>query len=104
MDRLVAHLSVAGIPDQMPVVVKPVLGKRFQRRRACPQLIIHAGRNGFLGSVPNRGPPFVAKRAGQVDVTDRAVSQMLHGFQHAWVGSPLAAVLADSVVLLHCSH
>ena len=50
---LLADLTVTGVPNPMPVVVKPVLRKRLHRSRTCPQIIIHAGWNRFLGSVPN---------------------------------------------------
>src|SRR5207247_11106568 len=53
VDGLVADLTVTGVPNPMPVVVKPVLRKRLHRSRTCPQIIIHAGWNRFLGSVPN---------------------------------------------------
>src|SRR6266516_4896497 len=48
--------------------------------------------------------PVVAKRAGHVDIADRAITQMMNGFQHTGVRSRLAAVLANSVVLLYSTH
>src|SRR6266436_1415867 len=101
VDGLVADFAVPGVPDPMPVVVKAIARKRLQRCGAGPQVIIDAGRNGFRRGVPNRRPPLVANRAGHVDIADRAVTQMLDGFQHAGVRSRLAAVLANSVVLLY---
>src|SRR5260370_38929200 len=101
VDGLVADLPVACVPDPMPVVVEAITRKRLQRCGSGPQVIMDAGRNGFLRGVPDRWPPLVANRAGHVDVADRAVAQMLNGFQHAGVRARLAAVLADAVVLLY---
>ena len=88
----------------MPIVMKTIARKRLQRRGAGPQVIVNAGRDGFHCSAPNRCPPLVANRAGQVDLADRAVVQMLHGFEHPGIRSRLASVLANAVVLLHGTH
>src|SRR5260370_18592214 len=104
MDWLVADFTVAGVPDPMPIVVKAIARERIQWSGGGPQVIINAGRNGFHRSVPDRWPPFVAKRAGHVHIADRAVTQLLNGFQHSRVRSRLAAVLANSVVLLYGTH
>src|SRR6266404_6241373 len=88
----------------MPVVVKAVARKRLQGRGAGPQVVIHAGGNWFFGGVPDGWAPLVANRAGHVDVADCAVTQMPNGFQHAGVRTRLAAVLANSVVLLDGAH
>src|SRR3989442_11790777 len=100
VDGLVADFTVPGVPDPMPVVVKAITGKRFQRSGAGPQVIIDAGGNGFHLGGPDRCPPLVAKRAGHVYAADGAVAQMLNGFQHSRGRSRLAAVLADLVFIL----
>src|SRR5713101_7123034 len=104
VDGLVADFTVPGVPDPMPVVVKAITRKRLQRCGAGPQVIINASRNGFLRGVADRWTPLVAKRAGHVDIADRAITQMMNGFQHTGVRSRLAAVLANSVVLLYSTH
>ena len=104
VDGLIADLTVSGVPDPVPVVVKAILRKRLHRRGAGPQVIMHSGWNGFFGSVPDRWPPLVAKRAGHIHLADRAVTQLLNGFQHSRIRSRLAAVLANSVVLLYGTH
>src|SRR5207302_269430 len=88
----------------MPIELKAILSKWLQRSGAGPKVIINADRNGFDYRVPDRWPPLVAKRAGHVHVADRAVTQLLNGFQHSRVRSRLAAVLANSVVLLYGTH
>ncbi len=104
MDGLVADFTVPGVPDPMPVVVKAITRKRLQRCGTGPQVIINPGRNGFLRGVADRWTPLVAKRASHVDIADRAITQMMNGFQHTGVRSRLAAVLANSVVLLYSTH
>jgi len=104
VDGLVADFTVPGVPNPMPVVMKAITRKRLQRCRPGPQVIIHAGGNGLRRGVPDRGAPLVANRPRHVDIADRAVAQMPNRFQHARIRARLAAVLANSVVLLYRTH
>src|ERR671924_1706340 len=100
MDRLIANFTVSRVPNPMPFVVEPVLGKRLHRRRSCPQVVVHSGRNGFLRSVPNRWPPLVTNRARQIDVADRTVFQVANRLDHPGVRARLASMLTNPVVFL----
>src|SRR2546428_3075313 len=104
VDGLVADFTVPGVPDPMPVVVKAITRKRLQRCGTGPQVIINPGRNGFLRGVADRWTPPAATPASHVAIADRAITQMMNGFQHTGVRSRLAAVLANSVVLLYSTH
>ena len=101
MDGLIADFAVAGVPDPVPVVVKAIAREGFQRGGAGPEIVVNAGGDRLFRGVADGRPPLEAETASHVDVADGAVLQMLHGFQHAGVGSPLAAVLADAIVFFY---
>src|SRR6266403_2406068 len=104
MDGLIADLTVAGVPDPMPIVMKAIARKRLERRGAGPEVVINAGGNGFFRGTPDGRAPLVANRAGHVDIADRGVIQMPDGFEHAGVRARLAAMLANSIVLFYRAH
>src|SRR4029077_17771050 len=104
VNRLVADFTVPGVPDPMPVIVKPIARERLQRRRPGPQIVIHACRDSFLRGAPNRWPPLVANRTRHIDFANRPVAQVFSGVDHSGIRARLAAVLANSVVLLYRSH
>ena len=104
MDRLIAALTVARVPDPVPVVVETIFGEWLQRRRTGPQIVVHARGHGLWRRVTDGLPPLVAKRARQIDVAERSTLHLLNGLNHAGIRARLAAVLADAVVLLHRAH
>src|SRR5580700_4527500 len=104
MDGLIADFTVPGVPDPMPVVVKAIPRKGFEGRGPGPQVIVNSGRNSLRRGAADRWAPLVAKRPRHVDIADRAVTQMMNGFDHAGVGARLAAVLANAVVLFYGAH
>ena len=101
---LIADVTVAGIPDPMPVVVKSIAGEGLHRCGTGPQVVVDPGRHRFRLRMSNAGPPFVAECAGQIGIAYGAVVYPLDGFDHAGIGARLAPMLAYSVVLLHRPH
>src|SRR5262249_54055109 len=72
MDRLIADVAVPGLPDPVPVVVKPIPAERPSPRRAGPEVVVDADRNGLRRRPADRIPPFEAHGPGEIDVADGA--------------------------------
>ena len=100
VDALVADVSVAGVPNPMPVIVEAVLGEGLHGGGACPEVVVDASRHRLLFGVSDRVPPFVAKPAREVNVSNQAVPHLLHSFDNRLAGAAVRAVLHNPVVLL----
>src|ERR1700731_2604749 len=101
MDALVAEVTVACIPDPMPVVMKTVARERFQRRWPGPKVIVDSGRNWLGHCVADRVAPFEAQPACEIDFADHAsIVQSLDRFLNGGRRANLRAVLNDATVLL----
>src|SRR5262249_8218879 len=72
VDCLIADVTVAGVPDPVPVVVEAILGERLHRRGAGPEVVMDAGRNRLRSGPADRGAPLVAEAASHVDIADSA--------------------------------
>src|SRR5579859_5027798 len=104
MYSLIADVTIARIPNPMPVVVKSIACERLHRCWPGPEVVVAPGRHCFRLCMSNAGPPLVAKCAGQIGIAYGAVVHPLDGFDHAGIGARLAPMLADSVVPLHRAH
>ncbi len=100
VDALVADVSVPGIPNPMPVVMEAVLGEGLHGGGACPEVVVDPRGHRFLVGVSDGVPPFVAKPARKVDVSNQAVPHLLHSFDNRLAGAAVRAVLHNPVVLL----
>ena len=73
--------------------------ERVLRRRAEPQVVVHAGRHRLDRRAADGVAPLEAKAARHVDIADQAVAHLLHGFLQRRRRAALAALLHDAVVL-----
>src|SRR5690242_5458860 len=101
MDGLVPAFAVTGVPNPVPIVVEAIFGKGFHGSGAGPEVVMNAGGNRRGVSVADGAAPLVANGAGEVDIADGAVADMMDGFEHAGIGAGLAAVLADAIVFFY---
>jgi len=101
---LVAEVSIAGIPDPVPVVVKAVVRERLEWRRPGPQVVIDPARNRFHRRSPDRVASLEAQPARQVDAAERAVVKMPDRVDRGACGTELPAVLHDAAVLFSGTH
>src|ERR1019366_5067085 len=105
MDALIAEVAVAGVPNPMPVIVETVFRKGLQRCRTSPEIIIDAGRYGFLRHCSNRIAPLVAEAAREIDVTHHAITHFLNTFDDGSAIAAVGAVLHDTIVFFRgASH
>src|SRR5579862_542054 len=101
MNALVAEVSVACIPDPVPVVMKAIARKWFQRRRPSPEVVIDPGWNRLRRRVSNRVAPLVAKSARQMDLANHSsIVKPLDRFLDRGRGPNLRAMLNDAIVFL----
>src|SRR5205823_10932571 len=70
VDALVAQVAVAGVPLPVPVVVELVLVERLHRRRAAPEVIVHALRHHPGRQRADTGAALVAEAAGDLHLPD----------------------------------
>src|SRR4029079_10772469 len=101
---LVAEVSIAGIPDPVPVVVKAVARERLEWRRPGPQVVIDPARNRFHRRPPDRVASLEAQPARQVDAAERAVVKMPDRVDRGTCGTKLCPVLHDAAVLFGGTH
>src|SRR5206468_1417535 len=96
---LVAEVTVAVIPNPMPVVMEALAANRVHRRRAAPQVVIHARRSGLRAAYfADAGAGFVAEAADDGHFAEVAAVNPFDGFLDGLAGAALRAGLDDSVV------
>ncbi len=103
VNALVAQVAVAVVPEPVPVVVKTILREGVLRRRAQPQVVVHARRHRLFRLAADGVAPLVAHAAGHVDIADESVAQLLD-HHPSDTRALLAAVLHNAIVLLRGSH
>src|SRR3954471_2242015 len=104
VDPLIAEVSVSGVPDPVPVVVKAIAGERPGRRRARPEVVVDSMRHRFRRRSSDRFTTLEAQASRQIDVAKGAFVQVVNGLDLRASGAALRAVLDDPLVLLRRAH
>src|SRR5690348_9471192 len=99
MDALVAQIAIAVIPEPVPVVMKSVAGELVQRRRAEPEVVVHARGHRLDRLAADGVAPLEAQPARHIDLADNALAQLLGGLARD-ARAAIGAVLHQAVVLL----
>src|ERR1039458_9185002 len=99
MNSLITQVTIAGIPNPMPVIMKAVTSKRFQGSGPRPQIIMDTGGNRLgLGNADGVAP-LKAEAARQVNLANDPFAKLLHSLQIAFRRAPLRPVHRNPVVL-----
>src|SRR6266404_5250676 len=104
MHSLIADVTVAGIPDPVPVVGKLVFAVWFPLRRTEEEVPIETGRNGLIRSVADREAAPVTERARMINLADRALIDELDGAHLVGQGTALGAHLNHAIVFPGGGH
>src|ERR1700733_14925485 len=104
VSTLVSQITIAVVPEPVPVVVEPIFCEGVLRRRSGPQIVVNALRNRLHRFRPNRVTPLVAEPSSHIHVPDNSTLHLLHSFADCGCGTDLGSVLDDAVVPLRRSH
>ena len=98
VNALVAELAVAVVPLPMPLVVQAQIAERAVGSGAFPQVVMDArGNRPFLVRA-DAVAPFVGEAAGQVNLADQPLLELLNALDDFRAGAVLRAVLNDAAV------
>src|SRR5579871_2667692 len=103
MDSLVSEVSVAVIPEPVPVIVKTVTRELMLRRGTKPQIVVHACGHGLDGLSADGVAPLKAQPARHVNIADYALAQLLHRLARN-TGTAVRTVLHQTVIFLRGRH
>src|SRR5207237_1586944 len=96
---VVPQLAVTRVPEPVPVVVKLRACQRTHRRRAGPEIVVHARRDFILaGSADGIAPP-IDDAAGQLHLAEFAVVNVFDGLGQRAVGTVRRSALADAAAV-----
>jgi len=104
VDALIAQIAVAVIPEPVPVVMEAVPCEGVLRRRAQPEVIVHARGHGFHRRSADRIAPLEAQASCHVDVADQALANLPHPLLQRYRRTALTALLDDAVILARRRH
>src|SRR5581483_1951066 len=82
----------------MPLVMEAVSGKRLQRSRSRPEVIVDAGGHSFLRCMPDRVAPLVTESSGHIHVAKLAMLKFLDGLLDRGRRTGLGAMLNYALV------
>jgi hypothetical protein len=96
VDALVAQVAVAGVPNPVPVVMQSAPHEGQLRRRAAPEVVVYALRNGLRPAhLADAVAAFVTQRARDLDLADVALLQPVPSLPPRAAGSALGTSLHD---------
>src|SRR5262249_13754021 len=101
---VVAQLTVARVPEPVPVVVKLRPRQRTHRRGPGEEIIIHARGDFVLAGSADGIAPAIDDAAGQFHFAQLALVNVLDGFGRGFVRAVLGSALADAAVLARRLH
>ncbi len=105
MGTQIAHVSVSGVPEPVPVIMQVFAHQRFQGRRAGPEIIIDIFRD-FLRAFhfANSFPEFIPDTMNPLNISEMTFADILYRIPKAGIRAILCAGLYNSAVFLCRFH
>src|SRR5262249_13508848 len=98
-NSVISQLSLAPVPEPLPVVMNAVVVMWRPWGRSLPELVVDMRRRGGLLANSHGWPIVVVPAPRAINVADCALAQLGHGFDHARRAPALRAHLHRALVL-----